>query len=331
MAKIEKLPSGNWRIRVYDKKNKKQISITSPDKREVRRLAADFAFDNNRAPGDYTVKEALVRYIDHRSAVLSPSTKKEYLRSASRDYESIAHMSVDMVTSEVIQLFINNAAVDHSPKTVRNIYGLLVSALRSVRPDISIRVQLPQARVKEYHIPEDDDIKRLLSASRGNLRKAILLAAIGTMRRGEICALKYDDISQNVVHVHADMVKGVDGWVVKDVPKTSASDRYIEFPEAVIKELGTGKGRVVTCSPSSITKRWGMLRDKLGLECRFHDLRHYAASLMHALGVPDQYIMLWGGWSSDTVLKAVYRNTLNEKNKEFTERTNSYMDNLLKE
>ena len=37
---------------------------------------------------------------------------------------------------------------------------------------------------------------------------------------------------------------------------------------------------------------------------RFHDLRHYAASTMHAIGVPDQYIMQRGGWSSGKTLKA---------------------------
>lgn len=43
---------------------------------------------------------------------------------------------------------------------------------------------------------------------------------------------------------------------------------------------------------------------------RFHDLRHYAASIMHAIGIPDQYILQRGGWSSDSVMKTVYRNTI---------------------
>ena len=46
---------------------------------------------------------------------------------------------------------------------------------------------------------------------------------------------------------------------------------------------------------------------------------------MHAIGVPDQYIMERHGWSSDGVLKDVYRNTLSDKAKEFTDLTNDYL------
>ncbi|MBR0090420.1 MAG: site-specific integrase, partial [Lachnospiraceae bacterium] len=61
-----------------------------------------------------------------------------------------------------------------------------------------------------------------------------------------------------------------------------------------------------------------------GMKCRFHDLRHYSASILHAIGVPDQYIMERGGWSDDRVLKAVYRNTLDDQSKAFTKKANDY-------
>ena len=56
---------------------------------------------------------------------------------------------------------------------------------------------------------------------------------------------------------------------------------------------------------------------------RFHDLRHYSASIMHAIGILDQYIMARGGWKTDTVLKAVYRNVINDEQKKFTDKINS--------
>lgn len=31
---------------------------------------------------------------------------------------------------------------------------------------------------------------------------------------------------------------------------------------------------------------------------------------MHAIGVPDQYILQRGGWISDNVMKSVYRNVI---------------------
>ena len=47
-------------------------------------------------------------------------------------------------------------------------------------------------------------------------------------------------------------------------------------------------------------------------EIRLHDLRHYSASILHAIGIPDQYIMSRGGWKTDNVMKRVYRDTLSD-------------------
>lgn len=49
---------------------------------------------------------------------------------------------------------------------------------------------------------------------------------------------------------------------------------------------------------------------------------------MHAIGVPDQYIMERGGWKSDKVLKQVYRGTLTEYQKKYTEMTNGYFEKI---
>ena len=61
---------------------------------------------------------------------------------------------------------------------------------------------------------------------------------------------------------------------------------------------------------------------------RFHDLRHYSASIMHAIGILDQYIMARGGWKTDTVLKAVYRNVINDEQKKFTDKINSHFTTI---
>lgn len=325
--KPEKLPSGNYRIRVYNKYTGKKESFTAPTIKEAKMLAAEYSLRISAADkDDCTVKEAIRRFIDKRSKVLSPSTIRGYEMLYRNNYEEIGHYSIEKLTSEIIQSFVNNLSSDKSPKTVRNIYGLLISSIKAIKPNKAITVTLPTKKPVERHIPTDKEVQEMLELSSGDLKKGIILASVGTLRRGEVCALKYEDIEGNIIHVHADMViNPYKEWVYKDMPKTASSDRYIEMPQKAIEQLGTGSGFVVQSNPTTLTCAFQRLRNKMGIKCRFHDLRHYAASIMHAIGVPDAYIMERGGWSSDGILKQVYRNALDDKSREFANKTNDYL------
>lgn len=333
MATIRKLPSGNYNAHVYNKYLKTTKSFTSPSKDEVKRMVAAYELNmEKKRLMDYTVGEAIDVYIETRSSVLSPSTRRSYHCYNRKHYGSIRNLSVDDITSEDLQRFVNDLSATHSPKTVRNVYGLLSSSLKAVRPNKPINVTLPQKRVYQRHIHSDEDVQKLLGMAGENLRKSILLAAFGTMREGEIAALKYKDIDGDVIHVHASFAQDEHyKWIYKECPKTSSSDRFIPFPHKIIEELGSGdpEAYVVPLRPNTIGKEYIKLRDKLDMPYRFHDLRHYAASIMHALGVPDQYIMKRGGWANDGVLKSVYRNVLDDKEKEFADITNSYAEKFL--
>ena len=334
--KAKKLPSGNWRVRAsfQDDAGKQHTkSFTASTRKEAEFLANQFLMERNELDtDDCTIKTAIQRYISNRENVLSPSTLRGYRQLQRTYYSAIDNLKISKIHNEDIQRFIDAIAKAHSPKTTRNIFGLLKAAILSVQPSKNINVQLPQKKVHTYNTPGDSDVKRLIDACDGELKRAILLASVGTCRRGEICALQYGDIDGRTIHIHSDCVQGENKqWIYKPIPKTSASDRYIEFPQAIIDELGTGEPdeRIVKMNPNSVTQAFKRLRNRLDIHCRFHDLRHYAASIMHALGIPDQYIMERGGWSSDSVLKSVYRNTLSEENKKFSDRANSHFEGLL--
>ena len=48
----------------------------------------------------------------------------------------------------------------------------------------------------------------------------------------------------------------------------------------------------------------------LNFKFRFHDLRHYGATFLHAQGIPDKYIMQRGGWTSISTLQNIYTHCL---------------------
>lgn len=333
--KAYKLKSGSWRCQARYKDRYGEIhrpSFTAPTRKEAEYLAMQFLMSEREKNDHIKVGHAIDKYIEHRSAILSPSTIRGYRTIQRNNIDAIADMRVEDVTSEDIQRFINLLSQSLSAKTVRNVFGLVKSAILAVEPFKPINVRLPQKEVANRRIPTDAEVKRLLEESKSDeyLYKAILLASIGTLRRGEVCALTYEDIIGNVIHVHSDMVADENHqYAIKPMPKTSTSDRYIELSDDIIKELGTGTGRIVPITPNALGARYRVLCAKLDMNFRFHDLRHYAASIMHAIGIPDQYIMQRGGWKTDDILKSVYRNVLEDKKNEFSQKTNSYMDNLL--
>lgn len=88
-------------------------------------------------------------------------------------------------------------------------------------------------------------------------------------------------------------------------------------------------GRIVNLTPNNITDRFQYCLNNAQLEhFRFHDLRHYSASIQHALGIPDSYIMQRGGWGNDGTLKAVYRHALADRAKEMNDIANKHFTML---
>lgn len=82
-------------------------------------------------------------------------------------------------------------------------------------------------------------------------------------------------------------------------------------------------------NPNTITTCFGLLLAKAGLpHFRFHDLRHYNASVQHALGIPDAYIMQSGGWGNDSVLKEVYRHALPDVQEKMNKVALDYFENM---
>lgn len=349
MATAKKLPSGSWRCRVFSHKEKvlqpdgtykdvaKYVSFTVDDpspkgKRKCESLAAAWAAnkENSSKPSAYTFGQALDEYIALRSSVLSPGTIREYKRSRRCDLQGLMDIRIESITQNDIQREINKEALDHSPKSVKNMHGLITAVMDVYRPDFKIRTELPKRVRTKMEMPTSEDIKMLLDAVRGtDIEIPVLLAVFGPMRRGEICALDSDHIHGTVVHVEYSMAKDEHGQWVKKRPKSYAGDRFISFPQFVIDKLSGIDGPITDLHPDNITHRFGAILRKNNLgSYRFHDLRHYSASFLHAMGMADQYIMERAGWGSDAVLKSVYRHSLNDVSRAENDRANSAFSSL---
>ena len=359
MPTAKKLPSGSWRCQVFshyetvlDEKNKPVIdsktgkakqrrvykSFTCDDpstrgKRRAEAMAAEYADTKEQhtfIPTQITFGEALERYINERSAVLSPASIRKYRSMQRNKLNELDRYRLENINQDIIQQFINNAATSMSPKSVRDLNGLITAVLKRFYPNLNLHTALPKKKRNDIYIPSEEDIKKLISASKGtNLEVPILLAAFGAMRRGEICALEKSDIKKNTIHITKTMVMNDKGnWVIK-IPKSYAGDRYVTYPEFVIKKFMQLPKDTVGINPNTITNCFSTILNRAKLpHFRFHDLRHYNASVQHALGIPDAYIMQSGGWGNDSVLKEVYRHALPDVQNKMTQIALDYFNNM---
>lgn len=305
--KIRQLPSGSYTTQIQV--NGRRKSFTSKSKTELKKMVAEYRLSASDAPCA-PLGVLIDNYIESRRNVLSPSTVARYEQIRRLDFQRLMPVPAADITNERMQAEINLMAADHSPKSVRNAYGLISATMNFYGRRFS--VSLPKKAKIEYDVPTTDDVLRLCEAAGDNLRIAIELAAFCGLRRGEIAALEDSDISGRVIHVRRALVYDSDRRAVEKSPKTYTSDRFVQAPDFVIEDIKGRTGRICPITLNSITRRFTELRDRLGLKCRFHDLRHYYASALHAIGVKDQYIMKFGGWKSANVMKAVYRDTLDD-------------------
>lgn len=318
--KRNQLPSGNIRLRAsyYDENHVRHMkSFTAPTRAIAEAMMEEWQAEHSvERRGSMTVLDSVQRYIQLKEGVLSPSTIRGYTGIVQSHIAGsvIGSKDIEKLDSAILQRYISDLSRRVSPKTVRNAYGLLSSAVLLFRPDFRPTVTLPQKETPALYCPSDEDVKKLLAAISGTeLEKAVLLAAFGPLRRGEISPLTADDLHGNILTVNKSMVRDRDNyWHIKTT-KTASSIRSIMLPDFVVERLPK-EGRLCNLGPDSITHNFVRTIKDLNLpHFRFHDLRHYSASMMHALGIPDIYIQSRGGWASNNILRAVYTNVIDSE------------------
>lgn len=149
------------------------------------------------------------------------------------------------------------------------------------------------------------------------------------MRQSEICALTPEDIDRDVVHINKALVLNENNeWVIKTT-KTTESTRDIVVPVELCRKI-KDQGYVYMGYPNSIGYFLAKEQKKLGIPLfSLHKLRHYFASKMSAMHVPDENIMKMGGWRTDHVMKSVYRHAMQDKEMELQREAARKMGNSI--
>ncbi|WP_030547704.1 tyrosine recombinase XerC [Streptomyces albus] len=234
-----------------------------------------------------------------------------------------------------------------SRRMVQSIHAVLRNALQNaVREELIVRnvAQLVQVPTPSYDTGKGlsvADARLLLRESvEDRLHALYVLALVLGMRRGELLGLRWDavDFDRETLTIERALQR-VGGELRLVRPKTLASVRTVPLPPLVVKALGehcerqaqeraaAGMGwkehgliftsRIGTpLEPDNLRRSWDPLRKRLGLEIRFHDLRHSAVSLLLDLGVPPHIVRQIVGHSDIGVTMKVYAHaSLDEQRK----------------
>lgn len=318
-----------WRIRERYKGKLYMISLDDkPTQREAQRLIDEKINQNDYSPKTgMTIRNAGNAYIDLKNNILSPASIRGYksiMRNLSDDFMAI---KISDVTPLDVQKEINDYSVNHSPKSTRNAHGFISAVLGTYKPNIRLNTTLPLKTKYEAYTPSEDEVKRILEEVKDTKYEIAYKLGCYGLRRGEICALTDADIDGNMLSITKSKVLDDDmNWVIKPIPKTTGSIRTIYIDDRLAKML-SNTGYAFNENPDKLNSHLSRLLVKMGIpKFRFHDLRAYYASMAHALGIPDAYIMANGGWSSTNIMNRVYKRAFADKQAEMNKQIAAHLE-----
>ena len=192
----------------------------------------------------------------------------------------------------------------------------------------ALSCKAPVTRPKEMQVLTGEEIQRLLiQAKEDGCFELLLLELTTGLRRGEILALRWDDLDFRTGTLRVErQVQRIQGKLAVSQPKTRASCRSILLPAPVLEILAQYRQSVSShwmfpspkkenspLDPAAVRKKLSAVLKRAGCPAaRFHDLRHTFATsaLEHGMDVKTLSTVI-GHVSSATTLN-VYAHVTDE-------------------
>ena len=188
-----------------------------------------------------------------------------------------------------------------SDRMVRSCHTTCRTALEKAKAEGLIRInpavgcKLPPKKAKEMQVLTHEEMQRfLIQAKEDGFYEMMLLELSTGMRRGEICALQWDDLNFRTGELRIQrQVYHVPGELKISTPKTKASIRTVILPPPVLQVLRELKEQTESrwmfpslrkedapYDPQSIYRKMkNALKRAQCKDVRFHDLRHTFATM----------------------------------------------------
>ena len=244
-----------------------------------------------------TYEEWNVLYFQLYKRKIKPKTRESYDRLNDLLMPIIGDLGIAAITPDDVQAALIRVEDQAGSRQAQLAYTLLHASLQRALRSGHIERNPVDAIDKPEHEAEQG------RAIRGNdwdlLRPVILkdtalsLAAFAGLRRGELLALRREDVDfdSGFIHVRRQLVRSR-GQLIEQTPKSSSGQRDIWILPELLPVLLSAcrllhpKTRLVPCAPETLNHRWKRLQLEEGIEqpYRLHDLRHTYATRLVAAG-----------------------------------------------
>lgn len=339
-----KLYKGHWTARVDlpwkkpdGSRNQKYLKGDGPkgsmeQKKDAQRKLNElnYEIDNNLyfdLTND-TVEQYLTKWLKVYAADLAETTKELYEMYAKVHVDpELGDFKLKDIKPIQLKEFYNLKLEKLSSNTVGKLHTFLNRAFKDAYKNRAIKynpcdgVDKPKKKKPTHKLLDEDNFYNLLGLVEGTFDEVcIILAGVCGLRRGEIFGLRLKDIDfkNNKITIEETMVRFNKEWIIKP-PKNETSARTLNVPEFVIKVINNylNSLKVVperVCSeykPDSYSKHFSKILEDFGLpHVRFHDLRHFNATIMLKYGVPDKIASKRLGHSQVQTTREIYQHVL---------------------
>lgn len=339
---------GNGKRRVYYGKTRKEVQ-------EKLKVALHEQQQGALVPASrQTVQTYLDYWLEAHKVTIRLSTYVKYQKLIKYIVPILGDVPLQKLTPLQVQSFYAQKLQDGlAPKTVNSIHGLLHEALdqavkwNMIPKNVCDLVSAPRISKKELQVLTREQARTLLKAVKEHRLETILLLAVTTgMRRGELLALRWQDV--NLETGTLQIQRTVDyipkhGYVETE-PKTKAGRRKIVLPSYVVEALKAHRLRqdaekvvcgdlwvekdLVFCglhgnyfNPGYLWRSFSKFLRDIGLpHMRFHDLRHSAATILLEMNVHPKIVQELLGHSTIDMTMNMYSHVLPSLQKEVAER-----------
>ncbi len=335
MPTAKKLPSGNYRVRVFvgmDGDKKIYESITAPTKKEAEYQASQIKFKKNMSTNDMTLKDAAKRYIEIKENVLSYSTIAGYEEIVRNRFINLQRVKLPKIDQIMIDTEVSRELAKVSSKTIKNAYGFYNTVIKYFLPYSQFKLNIPRdVKKEEKHIPTYGEfmcIAQYLHDKNSDFEVPYLLMGMTGLRASEVRAInpKEDiDIETGTLRISKASVRGKDNEYHIKTTKTKSSTRILIMPDKLKQRMKSDYTLNLTNNQMHAKLQWAC--HVCGIEFFTpHALRHFYVSVLHQIGIPETYGMRRTGHTSLKMYNENYNHQFSDFDKIVDQKINNFFN-----